>query len=92
MDSMHPVIRKCIKQLKVLEEDKKIRQIVYMYMKGLQNEFEEKSISPSSIMKKCDQHLKLIGTSDETRRLVYYHMMFLQRKYKMIQGTGRMAR
>ncbi|MBS4204204.1 hypothetical protein [Lederbergia citrea] len=46
----HPVIRKCMQHLEIIEANDKTKQIVYMYMKAMENEIiklrEEKVNDP----------------------------------------------
>ncbi|WP_158587627.1 hypothetical protein [Neobacillus notoginsengisoli] len=35
---IHPIIRKCLQHLDIIEADDKVKQIVYMYMESLHKE------------------------------------------------------
>ncbi|WP_156424419.1 hypothetical protein [Bacillus sp. FJAT-27445] len=35
---VHPIIRKCLQHLDIIEADDKVKQIVYMYMQSLYKE------------------------------------------------------
>jgi hypothetical protein len=38
---VHPIIKKCLKHLDILETDDKTKQIVYMYMETLFRELQQ---------------------------------------------------
>ena len=37
-ESTHPVLRKCMQHLEIIDADDKIKQIVYMYLKTMDEE------------------------------------------------------
>ncbi len=37
-DSTHPVLRKCMQHLDIIDADDKVKQIVYMYLKTMDEE------------------------------------------------------
>ncbi|RST75146.1 hypothetical protein D4T97_007760 [Siminovitchia acidinfaciens] len=42
--SMNPVISKCMKHLEIIGADEKTRQIVYMYMKRMEDELTKEKV------------------------------------------------